>query len=898
MKVSGKLTIEGEEKSVQRYKSFLQSLYNRSEVVTDDKLFISPCNKFIDLILLKQNGDFSKLEDQREKACSKVISLESIIEPMNKSIFLIGESGMGKSTAAFEICRHWDDWRNLAKFRIVLLLKLRESRVQSMTEIITDLFYHRHKALSKAVAKEALKSEGDGFLLIFDGFDELPESVVEDQKSLLMELIVGKCLPKSVRFITSRPKALYLKRKLFPKMQVVELQGFTEENGSKYLEVAFQSKPTLLKHLTDHVLTNPIFNFILTVPINCAILASIYEDMYKSVLLPKTMTELYYKLVLVLIRRFLIEQGQWTPETKLVQSILKLPKPIFSQFNSVSKLAYDGYMEVKSIQVVFTDNDVGEGFCHLGLMNEISELYVSEGIRKQYSFFHMSLQEFLAAWHAVSCPSLDFKYFKSILIFGIRGRSDQSNFFIDCDGFRLGTLDMTYEPFIPFLFGHSRVVCNEELMKFLCDDIVRSSSRMKRTVLGSIFECQKPELCVELDGMHQDITLCSRLDMYFFAYILQHSPCNWFVRAYCSFDTMKDILIRSNSILGSVQNLDLRCRMTLGYSELQYLPLHNLQQFTFTVASPKQCQNVSVLVSKLSSLDSIDVNMKLSQKFCTSTNDVFFRSIQNDYLLFRSCLSLASLGSLTLTFYDLTKEGVRCLRQLISFRNIQEVKLMLLNQDLTDYGITSQTFNPLLEGLIASNLESLKINFGHDVLSYSLGKSAMKDVRVYFDDIDLLYKYISVLNPNLHHHSSKMKLEIRREFCEATLDMPKLSKALRHRYCDTERHTRSKSLSLLDDFYEDADHENSDASDDGSENEYESTSQRSSSASSYYLQDWNSYSSGTVSERSWKQSCPDLMYIQEINTLHPVLCKALGTSNLYYSNSSRSRGYDFMSFRW
>ena len=860
----------------------------------DDKLFISPCNKFIDLILLKKNGDFSGLEDQGEKVGSKVISLESITEPMNKSVLLIGESGMGKSTAAVEICRHWDDWRNLAKFRIVLLLKLRESRVQSMTKV-RDLFYHRDKALSKAVANEALKSEGDSFLLIFDGFDELPESVVEDHNSLLMELIVGKCLPKSVRFITSRPKALYLKRKLFPKMQVVELQGFTEENGNKYLKVAFQLKPTLLKHLTDHVLTNPIFNFILTVPINCAILASIYEDMYKSVLLlPKTMTELYYKLVLVLIRRFLIEQGKLKPETKLVQSILELPNEILSRFNLVSKLAYHGYMEVKSIRVVFTDNDVGEGFCHLGLMNEFSELYVSEGVRKQYSFFHLSLQEFLAAWHALTCPSLDLQYLESILISGIRGRPDQSKpICLDYTGTIQGTLDMTYEPFIPFLFGHSRVVGNEELLKFLCDAILTSFGRMKRTTLGSIFECQKPELCVELGGMCQNITLCSRLDMYFFAYILQHSPCNWNVRAYCSFDMVETILNCPHSILGSVQTLDLQF---LEYSGLQYLPLHNLQRFMFTVASPKQCQNASALVSKLSSLDSIDVKMKLSQKFSAITNDVFLRSIQNDYLLLRSCLSLASLRSLALTFYDLTKEGVRCLSQLISHKNLQEVELIMLNEDLTDYGITSQIFNPLLEDLCASTLISLKINFGHDILRYSLTKSVIKNVRVYFDDVDLLYKFISVLNPNLHQCSSKMNLEIRlTEFCETKLEMPKLGKALRCHCGYTEWHTRSKSLSVLDDFNEgDRYYSDGENSDDDSEDEYESTSQYSSSTSSCSLQNWNCYSDTvSVEERSWKQSCPDLMYIQEMSTLHPSLSKALETWSLYYSNASRFRGYNF-----
>jgi len=903
------LNFEAREKSsVQRYKSFLQSQYNQSEVVRDDKLFISPSNKFIDMVFLKHGQDFSESKNRTKNSSSKIVSLENIIELMDKFVFLIGESGMGKSTAAFELCRHWDDWKKLEKFEIVLLLKLRESRIQLMAEV-SDLFYHQDKELSKAIANGALKNDGEGILLIFDGLDELPDSVVEDQGSLLMELIVGKCLPKSVKFITSRPKALYLKPKLFPKeVQVVELQGFTEENGSKYFEVAFQSKPTLLKHIINHVLANPIFNLILTVPVNCAILAAIYEDMYKSVLLPKTMTELYYKLVLVYIRRFMIGQGDWKPETKLVQSILELPEPILSHFNSVSKVAYNGYMNAKSIQSLFTDSDIEEGFCHLGLMNEDSELYVSRGLKKRYSFFHLSLQEFLAAWHALSCPSLDLQYFKHMLLWGQRDKSESSKApFIDCDGFRLGTLNITYDPFIPFLFGHSRVVHNDEIMKFLHVTTLHVGG-MKRIALGSIFECQQPELWDKSVCEYQDITLGSRLDMYLFAYVLQHSSCNWFVRAYCCFGAIENILKCSDHILGSVQELDLRCRKSLEYSGLQYLPLHKLQEFKFTVTSSTQCHNVLALFDKLSNLYGISVTMKLSQRFCTSTNDTFFRCVKNDHSLFKSCQSLASLGRLVLTFYDLTKEGLFCLCQVISCKKLQNVKLIMLNQDLVHFGVTAQHFNPLLKSLCSStSLTSLKINFGHDVLSYSLCTSYLKQVCMYLEDIDVLYELVSVLNSHLHQHSSNIDLEIYTH-CKTKLDLPKLSKALRQHYHDTGRHTRSKSLSRLDGFYEeecyseseDSDDNDADSDDidDGSCESVNESSQYYTSADSYFLQNWDSYSldATLVNERSWKRSCPDLVYIQEMNTLHPVLCKALKTSNLYYRKTFHTPG--FMSFKW
>ena len=39
--------------------------------------------------------------------------------------------------------------------------------------------------------------KGKGFLLILDGFDEMPISVVKNENSLVMKLIKGFCLPKS-----------------------------------------------------------------------------------------------------------------------------------------------------------------------------------------------------------------------------------------------------------------------------------------------------------------------------------------------------------------------------------------------------------------------------------------------------------------------------------------------------------------------------------------------------------------------------------------------------------------------------------------------------------------------------------------------------------------------------
>ena len=57
---------------------------------------------------------------------------------------------------------------------------------------------------------------GEGVLLILDGFDEMPSSVVSNEHSLIMRLIRGQCLPRATRLVTSRPSALHHKDSCFP----------------------------------------------------------------------------------------------------------------------------------------------------------------------------------------------------------------------------------------------------------------------------------------------------------------------------------------------------------------------------------------------------------------------------------------------------------------------------------------------------------------------------------------------------------------------------------------------------------------------------------------------------------------------------------------------------------
>ncbi len=189
---------------ISRYREYLKSYYNNF-TLQDDKLSIAPCNQFVNLSLVrKEEPSSSKLTHDGVKP-NIPLEIDDLVSPDSQLILVEGPPGIGKSTLCWELCRKWDTLKSLQCYQIVLQLKLREGRVQNATKL-NELFFHHDEELCQSVVKEMYRCEGEGVLLILDGFDEMPESVRADNDRLIMQLIKGVCLPKTVRLLTSRPQ--------------------------------------------------------------------------------------------------------------------------------------------------------------------------------------------------------------------------------------------------------------------------------------------------------------------------------------------------------------------------------------------------------------------------------------------------------------------------------------------------------------------------------------------------------------------------------------------------------------------------------------------------------------------------------------------------------------------
>ena len=381
-------------------------MYSRSPVSSDGKFPPTPSKTYVNLALVNRKcvSEIHDLEEVRKNTLhggvdemlvgKTKIGIDDILAPHVSLVFVEGPPGIGKSTLAWELCRRWDR----KQYDLAVLLRLREREVQQIQNI-TDLFPHPDEDLQKSVTKEVLHKEGKGVLFLLDGFDELPDNLKFN--GFLFTMLRGKVLPECDILVTSRPSAA---RNLCvvsnpPIQRHVEILGFSQKCIESYATSIFTGE---LENMKDDFLLytspsiNPIINSLMYIPLNAAIIVHIYTNNWKKgSTIPRTLTQVYTRLCLTLLERY------FNPEIGIVLGRLSdIPSSHTNHFERLAQLAFEQFDKQN---VVFHASDVPSDLVHFGFLNSVSSFRGGGGV--SYNFLHLTLQEYLAAYHIKELPN-------------------------------------------------------------------------------------------------------------------------------------------------------------------------------------------------------------------------------------------------------------------------------------------------------------------------------------------------------------------------------------------------------------------------------------------------------------------------------------------------------------
>ena len=158
-----------------------------------------------------------------------------------------------------------------------------------------------------------------------------------------------------------------------------ELQRVLEEN----------IKPDSRADFLDYLKHNLMMKAAMHTPVTANIVADVFQwcgDTESP--LPTTMTELYTVLICMLLTEH--------THSKPIRSLDEVPEDV----KNLCRLAWQGLVEQQ--RLTFSSDEVGEKT--LGLMRAVKELYGGKDDQLSYHFIHLTLQEFLSAYHITQLP--------------------------------------------------------------------------------------------------------------------------------------------------------------------------------------------------------------------------------------------------------------------------------------------------------------------------------------------------------------------------------------------------------------------------------------------------------------------------------------------------------------
>ena len=320
-----------------------------------------------------------------------------------KRVLVEGHAGIGKTTLSLTLSEGWAEGKLLQQFDCVLLLPLRENKVATANSFFDLLkLLHASETVRSAVASELSDNEGEGLLIIADGWDELSEAA-RSKDSFIYDLLFGSIVPFASVLITSRPSVSSDIRRLPLINRLVAVMGFDKQGVKAYVKAEYEHNMDKCSRLLKQIESNPLLQSICCIPLNCAITCHLWEILNEE--LPSTMTSLYTQIILSIVYR---DMRRYSIIMTSLNNFDSIPENLKCTWWKLCEFAFDS---ICRNQLVFSAKEINGFFPDdkmplFGLL-QFSPSLLPVGHELSFSFLHLTFQEYLAAMHISTLPVLN-----------------------------------------------------------------------------------------------------------------------------------------------------------------------------------------------------------------------------------------------------------------------------------------------------------------------------------------------------------------------------------------------------------------------------------------------------------------------------------------------------------